>query len=198
MEENLDKIAGGECTPEDVLSGFYGDFSKTLERAQSTISESKVKIPDEESDIICEKCGRKMVIKHGKFGSFAACPGYPECKFTKPIVNDTGAKCPVCGETVPFNFEYCQCTKLEVRSISEDFCEHCGADYDNCSCGDNNEIYLEHITAPYIYTGIIRSKILSFKFRNEKKLAKDFAFAFLFQLRRPLIEYYLGLWLIRL
>ena len=76
-------------------------------------------------------------------------------------------KCPVCGETIPFNSKYCKCTKLEVRSVSEDFCEHCGADSENCNCNDKNGIVLEHITAPYIYSGIIRSKILSFKFQNK-------------------------------
>lgn len=152
MEENLDKIAGGECTPEDVLSGFYGDFSKTLERAQSTISESKVKIPDEESDIICEKCGRKMVIKHGKFGSFAACPGYPECKNTKPLdkkgavvekpkdePEKTNEKCPKCGSDLVIRkssfgrfyactgFPKCRYTKaiLDPTGVK---CPKCGKD----------------------------------------------------------------------
>ena len=78
VEEDLDKIARGEETMTEVLGDFYGDFSKTLEKAQESIKDNKVKIPDEESDIICEKCGRKMVIKHGRFGTFAACPGYPE------------------------------------------------------------------------------------------------------------------------
>ncbi len=85
VEEDLDKIARGEETMTEVLGDFYGDFSKTLEKAQESIKDNKVKVPDEESDIICEKCGRKMVIKHGRFGTFAACPGYPECKNTKAI-----------------------------------------------------------------------------------------------------------------
>ncbi|MCQ2435283.1 MAG: type I DNA topoisomerase [Clostridia bacterium] len=89
METSLDKIADGDDTYEQVLTDFYGDFDTTLEEAQKHLKENKVKIPDEESDIICDKCGRKMVIKTGRYGKFAACPGYPECKNTKPL---TGGK----------------------------------------------------------------------------------------------------------
>lgn len=85
VETSLDKIADGEESYVDVLGDFYGGFEKTLTEAQKHLKENRVKIPDEESDIICEKCGRKMVIKTGKFGRFAACPGYPECKNTKPL-----------------------------------------------------------------------------------------------------------------
>ncbi len=85
VETSLDKIADGEKTFVSVLDDFYGDFENTLSEAQKHLKENRVKIPDEESDIICEKCGRKMVIKTGKYGKFAACPGYPECKNTKPL-----------------------------------------------------------------------------------------------------------------
>ena len=85
VETSLDKIADGEESYTEVLSDFYGGFEKTLSEAQKHLKENRVKIPDEESDIICEKCGRKMVIKTGRYGKFAACPGYPECKNTKPL-----------------------------------------------------------------------------------------------------------------
>lgn len=85
VETSLDKIAEGEQTYERVLTDFYDGFEKTLSEAQKHLKENKVKIPDEESDIICDKCGRKMVIKTGKYGKFAACPGYPECKNTKRL-----------------------------------------------------------------------------------------------------------------
>ena len=110
MEENLDKIARGEDTENEVLSDFYTDFEKTLDKAHKSIGDTKVKIPDEESDIVCEKCGRRMVIKSGRFGKFAACPGYPECKSTvrldrngkpvekKPEPEKTDLKCEKCGE----------------------------------------------------------------------------------------------------
>ena len=64
----------------------------------------RVQVPAEETDEVCELCGRKMVIKNGRFGKFLACPGYPECKNTKPIVDDTGGKCPVCGGRITKRF----------------------------------------------------------------------------------------------
>ena len=85
VETSLDKIAEGEESFTEVLTDFYGDFEKTLGEAQKHLKENRVKIPDEESDIVCEKCGRKMVIKTGRYGKFAACPGYPECKNTKRL-----------------------------------------------------------------------------------------------------------------
>ena len=92
METELDEIARGDNTFEHVLEDFYGDFEKTLERAQEHIGENKVALPVEESDLICEKCGRRMIIKTGRFGKFAACPGYPECKNTKPLDASGGVK----------------------------------------------------------------------------------------------------------
>ena len=85
VETSLDKIAEGEESFTEVLTDFYGDFEKTLGEAQKHLKENRIKIPDEESDIVCEKCGRKMVIKTGRYGKFAACPGYPECKNTKRL-----------------------------------------------------------------------------------------------------------------
>ncbi|MBO4353357.1 MAG: type I DNA topoisomerase [Clostridia bacterium] len=93
VETSLDEIADGEKTFVAVLEDFYDGFEKTLDEAQKHLKENRVKIPDEESDIVCEKCGRKMVIKTGKYGKFAACPGYPECKNTKPLVPE-GKKAP--------------------------------------------------------------------------------------------------------
>ena len=95
MEEELDEVEDGERNWINVLSEFYPEFEENLEKASSEIA--KVKIKDEESDVICEKCGRKMVYKISKFGKFLACPGYPECKNTKAIREETGAKCPKCG-----------------------------------------------------------------------------------------------------
>lgn len=91
VETSLDEIASGNESFENVLSGFYGDFSNTLKDAQEHLKENKVKIPDEESDIVCDKCGRKMVIKTGKYGKFAACPGFPECQNIKSL-DDSKAK----------------------------------------------------------------------------------------------------------
>ena len=81
-----------------ILNEFYGPFEKTLEVAETAME--KIKIADEESDVICEKCGRRMVYKMGRYGKFLACPGFPECRNTKPIIIDTGAACPKCGARI--------------------------------------------------------------------------------------------------
>lgn len=95
MEENLDSIEEGKNQWKHILNDFYPPFKDSLEKAQKNIE--KITIKDEESDVVCEKCGRKMVYKLSKFGKFLACPGYPECKNTKAIREETGAKCPKCG-----------------------------------------------------------------------------------------------------
>ncbi|MBR1421593.1 MAG: type I DNA topoisomerase [Selenomonadaceae bacterium] len=93
MESELDEIAEGKIETENVLREFYTPFEKQVEAASESIEDAK----PQETDVICEKCGRHMIIKHGRFGNFLACPGYPECKNTKPIQKDTGHKCPKCG-----------------------------------------------------------------------------------------------------
>ncbi|MBO8137983.1 MAG: type I DNA topoisomerase [Desulfotomaculum sp.] len=95
MEENLDKIEEGGLDWVKVLKEFYKPFKKTLEKADNAIG--KVEIEDEVTDEICEKCGRNMVIKFGRYGKFLACPGFPECRFTKPLLEPTGVKCPQCS-----------------------------------------------------------------------------------------------------
>lgn len=95
LEEKLDKIAEGDFSWQSVVENFYDHFEKVLKKAEEEITE--IKIEDEVTDEICEKCGRKMVIKHGRYGKFLACPGYPECKNTKPIQDKIGVKCPNCG-----------------------------------------------------------------------------------------------------
>ncbi len=100
MEDNLDKVEDGEKSWVSVLSDFYKDFEKTLSVAEEAMEGKRVKIPDEETDIVCEECGKKMVIKIGRFGKFLACPGFPECKNTKKIVTETGGTCPFCGKKV--------------------------------------------------------------------------------------------------
>lgn len=94
MEEELDNVEEGALEWKKVLNDFYPSFRDSLEKAQKNVE--KIKIKDEESDVVCEKCGRKMVYKLSKFGKFLACPGYPECKNTKAIREGTGVKCPKC------------------------------------------------------------------------------------------------------
>jgi len=98
MEERLDKIESGNVDWVAILSDFYGPFAENLKKADTTID--KVKIADEESDVICEKCGRTMVYKMGRFGKFLACPGFPSCRNAKPIVKETGVDCPKCGKKI--------------------------------------------------------------------------------------------------
>lgn len=95
MEEELDLVAEGDKEWKDVLSGFYPDFKKSLTTAEEQVE--KIKIQDEESDVICDKCGRRMVYKLSKFGKFLACPGFPECRNTMTIREGTGTACPKCG-----------------------------------------------------------------------------------------------------
>ena len=100
MEDDLDEIEIGKKDWQDVLSGFYKGFEKNLEQAESDMQGKRVKIPDESTDIICEQCGRPMVIKIGKYGKFLACTGFPDCKNTKRIVQETPGKCPICGKRI--------------------------------------------------------------------------------------------------
>lgn len=97
MESDLDKIEEGKEQWVEVLRDFYDDFDKTLSKAESDLEGKRVKVPDEPTDIVCEQCGKPMVIKIGPYGKFLGCSGFPECKNTKRIVNETGGFCPKCG-----------------------------------------------------------------------------------------------------
>ena len=100
MEQRLDEVEDGKIKWEGVLSSFYGDFADTLKQAEKNMEGTRMKVPDEETDVVCELCGRKMVIKHGRYGKFLACPGFPECRNTKKLVQETPGLCPVCGKKV--------------------------------------------------------------------------------------------------
>lgn len=101
MEKNLDSIESGDKDWVDTLHGFYDGFEKNLAEVKKAMEGITMKLPEEETDFICEKCGRRMVIKIGRYGKFIACPGYPECKNIKKIVNElSGVACPECGKTV--------------------------------------------------------------------------------------------------
>lgn len=95
MEACLDKIAEGDASKLEVLRDFYNPFSQVLSYADKEIGH--VELPQEVSDVKCEFCGKNMVVKHGRFGSFLACPGFPECKNTKPLLKEMGVHCPKCG-----------------------------------------------------------------------------------------------------
>ncbi|WP_300348093.1 type I DNA topoisomerase [Clostridium sp.] len=95
MEVKLDNVEAGKESWTHIVDEFFTPLKKDIEKAESEIS--KVIIEDKVSDVPCDKCGRLMVIKHGRFGDFLACPGYPECQNTKPIVEEVDANCPLCG-----------------------------------------------------------------------------------------------------
>lgn len=98
LEKKLDKIGAGELDWISTISDFYDDFDALYKKAEASLDGKRVKVPDVETDVICEKCGRKMVLKNGRFGKFLACPGYPECKNTKPAPeNEVNQPCPKCG-----------------------------------------------------------------------------------------------------
>jgi DNA topoisomerase-1 len=96
VETKLDKVEEGHLDWVALLSEFYGPFEKDLEAAQEQMD--RVKIQPKESDEVCPNCGRKMLIREGRFGEFLGCSGYPECKTTMPIIKKMDMKCPVCGE----------------------------------------------------------------------------------------------------
>ena len=98
MEEEFDKIAEGNEKWKKVISEFYTPFEKVVEKVEKELEH--VKLEYEESDVQCEKCGRMMVIKYGRYGKFLACPGYPECQNAKPIIETIDVPCPVCGGVV--------------------------------------------------------------------------------------------------
>jgi len=98
MEEEFDEIAEGNQEWKKVISEFYGPFSVVLEKVEKELEH--VKLEEEVSDIPCDKCGKMMVIKYGRFGKFLACPGYPECKNAKPFVVTIEEPCPKCGSKV--------------------------------------------------------------------------------------------------
>lgn len=98
MENLLDGVEEGEKEWKEVIKDFYNSFAGTLKKAEESIGD--VEVPEEVSDIQCDKCGRYMVVKHGRFGKFLACPGFPECRNTKPIVEEAGVACPICHSKV--------------------------------------------------------------------------------------------------
>ena len=97
MEGRLDKVESGEENWKKLLGDFYRDFHQELVQAEKDLDGTRIKVPDEVSDEVCDVCGRQLVVKSGRFGRFLACPGFPECTFTKPIVIQMPGKCPKCG-----------------------------------------------------------------------------------------------------
>ena len=100
MESRLDEVEEGKQQWQTLIADFYADFSKELKDAETALEGVRLKVPEEETDEVCELCGRKMVIKTGRFGKFLACPGFPECRNTKPLVEKMPGRCPKCGGAI--------------------------------------------------------------------------------------------------
>lgn len=100
MEEELDDVESGKRYWKELIREFYKDFSTELEEAEKALDGVRIKVPDELSDEYCDVCGRQMVVKSGRFGRFLACPAYPECNFTKPLVIEMPGRCPACGSRI--------------------------------------------------------------------------------------------------
>ena len=118
MEESLDSVEKGKDDWKSVLANFYGGFNAALDSAETALEGERIKVPDEVSDEVCDVCGKQLVIKSGRFGRFLACPGYPECTFTKPIVVEMPGKCPKCGlrilkRTSKNGYTYYACENLK-------------------------------------------------------------------------------------
>ena len=137
MESNLDKIEEGSADWVAILQKFYGDFDKMLGKAETDMEGKRVKIPDEPTDVICEHCGKNMVIKIGPYGKFLGCSGFPECKNTKRIVNEASGTCPNCGGKMlskkskkgkPFFGceNYKDCNYMTWDTPIADICPDCG------------------------------------------------------------------------
>ena len=100
MEDTLDQVEEGKADWKGVLKEFYGGFSQDLQQAEEALQGQRIKVPDEVSAEVCPNCGRNLVVKSGRFGRFLACPGYPECSFTMPLVVEMPGRCPKCGSRI--------------------------------------------------------------------------------------------------
>lgn len=139
LEQQLDKIGSGDINWVDTISDFYKDFDALYKKAESSMDGKRVKVPEVETDVICDKCGRKMVIKSGRFGKFLACPGYPDCKNTKPLPEDEVKQpCPKCGAKLVKRISkkgkkfygcsnYPQCDFASPGVPTGEICKECGS-----------------------------------------------------------------------
>ncbi|MGI9860408.1 type I DNA topoisomerase [Moorella naiadis] len=135
MEEQLDAVEAGKVSWRQVLAEFYGPFAEVLKKAEEEIG--TVELPEEISEEKCELCGRNLVVKMGRYGKFLACPGFPECRFTKPLLETIGVNCPECGGQIVARrtkkgrrFYGCQnyprCTYVSWDKPTNQTCPRCG------------------------------------------------------------------------
>jgi len=137
MESDLDGVEQGRTDWVECLRDFYDDFEKTLSEAEQAMDGKRLRVPDEETDELCEVCGKPMVIKIGRFGKFLACSGFPECRNTKKIVTPTKGFCPICGKKIILKKSkkgrsfygcegYPECNFMTWSTPVEDRCPKCG------------------------------------------------------------------------
>ncbi len=137
MEEELDSVENGDVKWDELLAEFYSDFEQTLKDAKAEMEGVKLKLKEDETDIVCEKCGRKMVVKVGRYGKFIACPGYPDCKNIKKYVEKTGTVCPKCGGDIIVKHtktkrifygcsNYPECDFVSWNEPTNEKCPQCG------------------------------------------------------------------------
>ncbi len=137
MESRLDQVEEGKRRWKDVLADFYTGFRQELEAAETALEGIRLKVPEEVTEEICEFCGKNMVIKMGRFGKFLACPGWPDCKNAKPIVEKMPGRCPKCGSTIlkrkskrGFTFYACErgvdCGFMSWDVPTAEDCPECG------------------------------------------------------------------------
>ena len=137
METKLDEVGEGKEDYIAMLHEFYDEFDKNLQKVKAEMKDVKIQLDEDVTDIPCEKCGRMMVIKVGRYGKFLACPGYPECKNAKPLVTKTNAKCPKCGGEViekkskrGYTFYGCSnwpdCDFMTWDKPTDETCPECG------------------------------------------------------------------------
>lgn len=137
MESNLDRVENGTKDWVSTLREFYTGFAADLQKAEEAMDGKRIKVPDEETDIVCENCGRNMVIKYGRYGKFLACPGFPECKNAKQLVFESEGNCPKCGQKMLLkkskkgrSFYGCQgypeCTFMTWNVPVAEKCPQCG------------------------------------------------------------------------
>ncbi len=137
MEQELDTVESGDEEWRNLLSQFYSDLEKTLKKAKADMEGVKIHLKEDETDIICEKCGRQMVVKVGRYGKFIACPGYPECKNIKKYAENVGVNCPECNSEVIIRktkkgkifygcSNYPNCNFMSWNEPTNEKCPQCG------------------------------------------------------------------------
>lgn len=160
MEKSLDVVGEGKADWVTLLREFYNNFQKALESATKERKGEKIAVPEEETDIICENCGRKMVIKSGRYGKFLACPGYPQCKNTKPLTKETKGLCPLCNGKILLKKSktgkvyygcehYPTCRFMTWNEPNGDTCPKCGASM-LVKKGRESKIYCSNPQCGYI------------------------------------------------